>query len=314
MKRYPLVVAVLCCSLVASAATAQTLTFVAPTTPGGGIDTYARMLAKEFTNLGQPAIVENRAGGGTVVGTEYVVRSEPNGRTVLITVNTLSIDAAVSKSLPFDPVQDLSPVAYLGSEPFVIGVNKDVPAKTLMELIALLKQPNQISYASCGQLTAQHLAGELLKWRVGGNMLHVPYRGCAPAIADVAGGHVQVSISPVTTTLPFVDSGKIRPLAVTGPKRSPLLPDVPTAEEAGLKDYLADEWYGLFVAAGTPAGIVDRLNADVAKIVRDPDVVKTLKTQGIEPMSGSSAEFKIMFREDIDRWTKLAKAIGLHAD
>jgi tripartite-type tricarboxylate transporter receptor subunit TctC len=291
------------------------MTLVAPTTPGGGIDTYARILAKEFTDKGQTAIVENRPGGGTNIGTNYVVRSEPNGKTVLITVNTLTINAAVSKSLPFDPVKDLLPVAYLGSQPFVIGVNPDVPAKNLMELIDLLKKPgSQLTYSSCGQLTAQHLAGELLKSMTGGNMLHVPYRGCAPAIADVAGGQIQVSISPVTTTVPFVDAGKIRPLALTGAKRSPLLPNIPTADEAGLKGYVADQWWGLFVPAKTPRDVVDRLNADVAMILGNQDVVKKLMIQGIEPTVSSPEEFGKIFREDIERWTKLARSIGLQAE
>jgi tripartite-type tricarboxylate transporter receptor subunit TctC len=318
-RRYFLFSIALCAVANISSASAQSssqqMTLVAPTTPGGGIDTYARILAKEFTDKGQTTIVENRPGGGTNIGTNYVVRSEPNGKTVLITVNTLTINAAVSKSLPFDPMKDLLPVAYLGSQPFVIGVNPDVPAKNLMELIELLKKPgSQLTYSSCGQLTAQHLAGELLKSMTGGNMLHVPYRGCAPAIADVAGGQIQVSISPVTTTVPFVDAGKIRPLALTGAKRSPLLPNVPTAAEAGLQGYVADQWWGLFVPAKTPRSVVDRLNADVAMILGNQDVVKKLMIQGIEPTVSSPEEFGKIFREDIERWTKLARSIGLQAE
>lgn len=319
MKRQYLLLSAVICAVAASPVRAQPssqpMTLVVPTTPGGGIDTYARILAKEFTDMGQTTIVENRPGGGTNIGTNYVVRSEPNGKMVLITVNTLTINAAVSKSLPFDPVKDLMPVAYLGSQPFVIGVNTDVPAKNLMELIALLKKPgSQLSYASCGQLTAQHLAGELLKSMTGGSMLHVPYRGCAPAIADVAGGQVQVSISPVTTTVPFVDAGKIRPLALTGAKRSPLLPNVPTADEAGLKGYVADQWWGLFVPAKTPRDVIDRLNTEVAKIIGNPEVVKKLGVQGIEPTVSTPDEFGKLVHDDIERWTTLARSIGLQAN
>ena len=223
---------------------------VVPTLPGGGIDTYARILAKEFADLGQPMIVDNRPGGGTNIGTNYVAKSAPNGRTLLITVNTYTINAAVSKSLPFDPLKDLLPVTFLGSQPFVIGVNADLPVQDLDQLIALSKKPDsKLAYSSCGNLTAQHLAGELLKSMTGANMLHVPYRGCAPAIADVAGGQVQISISPITTTVPFIDAGKIRPIALTSAKRSPLLPNVPTADEAGLKGYSADQWWGLFCSS-----------------------------------------------------------------
>jgi tripartite-type tricarboxylate transporter receptor subunit TctC len=287
---------------------------VVPSAAGGGIDIYGRILAKEFTELGQSMIVENRPGGGTTIGTNYVAKSPPNGRILLLTTNTYTINVAVSKSLPFD-AKELTPVTYLGSQPFIIGVNADLPVRSLDELIALAKRPDsKLAFSSCGNLSAQHLTGELLKFRTGAAMVHIPYRGCAPAIADLAGGQVAVGISPITAAMPFIDAGRVRPLALTSAKRSALLPDVPTVEESGLKDFRVDQWWGLFVPAGTASEIIDALIATVGKIIANPEVVKKLAVQGIEPTVSTPEQFAQIVNSDLDQWSKLAKAINLQAD
>jgi tripartite-type tricarboxylate transporter receptor subunit TctC len=299
----------------AQVAAARPIRLIAPTTPGGGIDIYARLLAQELAPMLGPIIVENRPGAGTNIGTDHVAKSAPDGRTVLITVNTFAINAAVLKTLPFDPLKDLIPVTLLGTQPFVIGVTADLPVRDIAQLVALSKTPgSKIAYTSCGNGTAQHLGGELFKAMTGADMVHIPYKGCAPAIADVAGGQAQVSISPITTTVPHVQSGRIRALALTTEKRSPLLPGVPSAKEAGLGGYHADQWWGLFVPANTPREIIDRLNASVAKVLATDEVVKKLLAQGIEPARGTPEEFAKLLHSDIERWGKLAKAINLQLD
>lgn len=288
-------------------------TMVVPTVPGGGLDLYARILASEFTKMGQLMVVENRPGGASNIGTNYVAKSAPSDRLLLMTGSAYAIFAAISKSqLSFDPDKDLAPLAYLGAQPFVIGVNAELPVKNLQELISLAKKPDSnLTYASCGYLTAQHLAGELLKSMAGVDLLHVPYAGCTPAATDVAGGQVQIGIIPFTAARAFMDSGRMRPLAQTGTKRLPLMPDIPTVSESGLPGYAVDQWWGVFAAANTPRETLEHLNADMRKVVGMADVNKTLLAQGIEPVVMTPDEFTIFLHADIERWSKLAAERGL---
>lgn len=289
---------------------------IVPTTPGGGMDFYGRLLAQELAPLlEQPLMVENRPGASNNIGSDYVAKSAPDGFTLLLNVNVYAISAAVYKSLPYDPLKDLIPVTILGTAPFVIVVNASLPVRDLAQLVALSKTPgSNLAYASCNNGSPQHLAGELFKSMTGAEMLHVPYKGCAPAITDVIGGRVQVSFNVLSTTMPHVLSGKVRVLSLTTKKRSLLAPNLPTAEESGLAGYDVNQWFGLFAPAKTPREIIDRLNASIAKALDREEVVKKLVAQGIEPAHGTPEEFDQLLRSDIARWGKLAKLINLKLD
>lgn len=304
---------VLCPNIASAQSDKAPWTMVVPTVPGGGLDLYARILANEFTKKGQLMIVENRPGGSSNIGTNYVAKSAPSDRLLLMTGSAYAIFAAISKSiLSYDPLKDLIPLAYLGTQPFVIGVNADFPAKDLQTLIGLAKKPgSNLSFAHCGYLTAQHLAGELLKSMASVELVPVPYRGCTPAAADVAGGQVPIGIIPFGAARSFMDSGRMRPLAQTGAKRLPLMPDIPTVDESGFRGYAVDQWWGLFAAANTPRETLDKLNADIKSVVEMESVNKQLVDQGIDPVIMAHDDFAKFLNDDIDRWSKLAKARNL---
>lgn len=286
---------------------------IAPYAPGGGVDVYARLLAQELAPLlGQPVSVENRPGASGNIGADYVAKSVPDGRVLMLNTNAYAINASVNKNLPFDPVKDLLPMTVLGTVPLVIAVNAALPVQTLQQLVALSKTKDaKLAYSSCGNGTSQHLAGELFKVMTGADIVHIPYKGCAPAIADVAAGQVQVAFSPVSTTLPHAKSGRIRALSLTTRNRSSLAPTWPSAEESGLAGFHVDQWFGMFAPAKTPRPVVDRLNAAIVKALAREDFVKKLFVQGIEPAHGTPEEFAQLLRSDIERWGKLARDIGL---
>jgi tripartite-type tricarboxylate transporter receptor subunit TctC len=300
----------------AQAAGAKPIWIVAPYAPGGGVDVYARMLAQEISPiLSQPVAVENRPGASGNIGAEYVAKSAADGRTFMMNTNAYVINASVYKNLPYDPVKDLVPLSILGRVPLVIGVNANLPARTVAELVALTKAKDaKFAFSSCGNGTSQHLAGELFKSMTGADMVHVPYKGCAPATADVAAGQVQVSFTPVSVTMPFVQAGKMRALALTTKTRSPLAPNVPSAEEAGLRGYHVDQWFALFAPGKTPREAIDRMNAAIGKAIGREEFVKKLHAQGIEPAQSTHEEALQLVRSDIDRWGKLARELNLKLD
>ncbi len=300
----------------AQSVASRTIWIIVPYAPGGGVDVYARLLAQELAPLlGQPVAVENRPGASGNIGADYVAKSPPDGRVLMLNTNAYAINASVYKNLPYDPVKDLIPMTVLGTVPLVIGVNASVPVRDLAQLVALSKtKDSKLAYSSCGNGTSQHLAGELFKSITGADMVHVPYKGCAPAIADVAAGQVQVSFSPVSTTMPHVRGGKIRALSLTTRTRSALAPDVPSAEESGLAGYHVDQWFGLFAPAKTPRETIDRLNAALAKALSRDEFVKKLFAQGIDPAHGTPEEFGELVRSDIERWGKLARELNLKLD
>jgi tripartite-type tricarboxylate transporter receptor subunit TctC len=289
---------------------------IAPYAPGGGVDVYARVLAQELTTiLGQPVQVENKPGASGNIGADYVAKSAPDGRTFMLNTNAYVINASVYKNLPYDPVKDLVPLSILGTVPLVIGVNAALPAKDLAELVALTKvKDSKFAFSSCGNGTSQHLAGELFKSMTGADMVHVPYKGCAPAIADVAAGQVQVAFSPVSTTLPHVQAGRVRALSLTTKNRSSLAPGIPSAEESGLRGYHVDQWFGLFAPGKTPREAIDRMNAALGKALGRDEVAKKLIAQGIEPSQSTHEEAVRLVRSDIERWGKLARELNLKLD
>ncbi len=290
--------------------------FIVPYAVGGGTDIIARVVGQKLSELwGQPVVIDNRPGAGSTVGTTAAVKATPDGYTMVMSSISMAFDSAIYKHLPYDPVKDLAPVSLVASQPNIMVVNASLPAKSIPELIALAKEkPGVINYASGGSGSGPHLAMELFKSMAGVNLTHVPYKGTALALNDVLSGEVQVMISVTVSAEPLLKSGRIRALAVTGDTRSANLPDVPTVAESGVPKYSFTTWYGIQVPAKTPPAIVERINADVAKVLQAPDVRERLVTLGVQPMASSSAEFGTMVRSEIAKWTKVADAIGLAAN
>ncbi len=283
--------------------------------PGGGTDILARLVATELSqSVGQPVIVENRPGASGNIGAEAVVKSPPDGLTMLVVNSSYAINPAVFRKMPFDARNDLKGVIKIATVPSVIAIPTSSKIHTLAELIEAAKAGKSISYASCGSGTPQHLAGELLKLSTGANMTHVPYKGCAPAMTDVLGGQVEVSINTLANTVPHLKSGKLRALAVTSKTRVPLLPEVASVQELGISGYDIDQWFGLLAPAKTPPAIVGKLNAEIAKIMERPDMKQKLADRGFVAATSTVEEFQRTIRNDLDGYEQIARKIGLSMD
>ena len=282
---------------------------IVPFGAGGPADVTARLIGNSLqASFGQPFVIENHTGAGGVIGTLEVVKSAPDGYTLLMMSNTQTANELLVPQRKYDLMRDLIPIAPINSSDLVIVVNPQVPAKTLQEFIALAKsQPGKLNYASSGQGTPYHMAGELFKTMAGIDVVHVPYRNSGDARSGVIGGQVQMMIDAVTTMAPNVAAGQVRALATTGKTRSSVLPDVPTVTEAGVTGYEATIWLGLMAPAGTPKAIVDKLNAAVNAVVKRPDVVKLWTEQGAVPMSMTPEEFDKYLRGDIVKWANVVK-------
>src|ERR1700741_1582124 len=274
---------------------ARPVRIIVPFGPGGPADVAARLLGNALQDgMGQPFVVENRTGAGGVIGTQEVAKAAPDGYTLLMMSNTQTANESLvpAAQRKYNLMKDLAPIAPVNYSDLVIVVHPSVPAKTLAEFIALAKsQPGKLNYASSGQGTPYHMAGELFKTMAGIDVVHVPYRNSGDARSGVIGGQVQMMIDAVTTMAPNVTAGQVRALATTGKKRSDVLPDVPTVTEAGVPGYEATIWLGLMAPAGTPKAIIDKLNAAVNEAIKGPDIVKVWKDRGPTPMSMSREEF-----------------------
>jgi len=324
MKRYRLrsaaFVLALCAFGAAGLAHAQDypsrrVSIIVPHAPGGGVDILSRMLAADFQErFGQSFVVENRVGGGTLIGAQSAATAKPDGYTLLVsTVTTLAINSSIYKQLPYDPVKDFEPISLLAGAPFVLAVNPSVKANTVQELIALAKsQPDKLTYASAGPGTAHHLYAELFKAMAGVKIRHVPYKGGPPGLSDVVAGEVSMIFTDVPPALPRMKEGKLRFLAVTPDKRIQVLPDVPTLSEAGLPGYNAVGWLGLVGPRGIPKPIVDKLNAATRAYMAKPEVEQKLRdTFGMIPMTTTPEAFAKYIPEEIETWGKVVKAAGI---
>ena len=277
--------------------------------PGGGTDIIARMLAEKYqAAFGQPFLVENRPGASNTIAADITAKAAPDGYTILVATNTAQSIAPHLLKLAYDPLKDLAPVALLVTVPNVLVVNTDVPAKSVKELIALIKaNPDRYSYGSSGTGSTQHLAGEAFAHELGLKMTHVPYKGSSQALADLVGGQIQMSFDTTSSSMGHIKSGKIRPLAVMSPQRSRELPDVPTLREVGVPNVEMSTWYGLFATAGTPKDTLDRLSAETVKVLKMPDVQKRLEGLGGEPGGMTPAELRAMNKAEFDRFGKLIR-------
>lgn len=299
-------------ALLGSAAHAETypnhpVKIVVPFGAGGPADIYARIIGQQLSDaLKQPFVIENKPGAGAVIGTTEVARSAPDGYTLLLMSNTHTANETLLPSKGYDLLKDFAPITPINAADLVLVVHPNVEAKTLQEFIALAKaKPGQLNYASSGVGTPYHLAGENFKALSGADIVHVPHRGSGEARNNVIGGHLQMMIDSVTTMAPSIAAGQVRALAVTGNSRSNLLPDVPTAKEAGLKDYDATIWLGLMAPAGTPQSIIDRISAEVRKAQARPEVIASYAKQGTVVLDMSPAQFGDFVRADIAKWAKV---------
>jgi len=291
----------------------KTVRIVVPYAAGGNTDFTARAIAERLTPVfKQQVIVENRPGGATNIGTEIVAKAPPDGHTLLMAGASNAINMSLFRKLPYDTVRDFEPVTLCVQGANVLSIHPSLPAKTLRELIALAKaQPGKLNFASSGLGSSNHMAGELLKVMAGINIVHVPYKGNAPALTDTVGGHVEMIFSGVPALVPHIESGRLRAIAIGSQKRFAAIPKVPTFDESGLKGYEATTWFGLMAPARTPKDIITRLNVEVDRILSSADLKERFLNEGIDPIGGPPEAFARFIRAEIDKYAKVIKAANV---
>jgi tripartite-type tricarboxylate transporter receptor subunit TctC len=293
---------------------AKTVRFVITYPTGGGSDFTARPIAQRLTERwGQSVVVESRPGGSAMIGTDFVVKSPADGYTLLLSASSeVSMNVVLFKKMPYDPVRDLQPITLVGTTPPVLLAHPSLPAKNVKELVALARsKPGALSYASIGNGTPQHFAGELMKTTFKIDMVHVPYKGAAPALIDLLGGHVPIGLTAPTTAIPHIKSGRLRVLAVTSAQRSGALPDVPTIAEAGAPGFDIVQWYAIWVAAKTPKDIVDKLHTDITGIIHSPDYKQRQLEAGTDIVGSTAEVLSNRQKIDIEKYRKIAAAAGI---
>lgn len=283
-----------------------------PFSPGGSLDLVARILAKSMSgDLGQQVIVENRPGAGGTIGVEAVAKAAPDGYTLLVIQSSITINPSLQPKIPYDPVRDLEPISKMASYMFFVVAHPSLPVRSVKQLIALAKaNPNQVNYASVGMGSGTHLAAELFNYQAGVRMTHIPYKGTGQVMPDLLGGQVALHFGS-TSVVPHVKSGKLVPLAVTGARRSQVLPFVPTVDESGLRGYEVTSWNAMFAPAGTPAPIIERLNAVVRRGLDLPEARAVMEKQGLDVTPSTPAELGALVKNDLAKWAKVIKAAGI---
>jgi tripartite-type tricarboxylate transporter receptor subunit TctC len=290
---------------------------IVPFPAGGTADLLARQIGQTMSEaLRQQVVIENRTGAGGNIGADLAAKSKPDGYTLLMgTVSTHAINPNLYPRMPYDAVKDFAPVTMVAKMPNLLVVHPSVPAKNVAELIALAKaRPGALAFASAGNGTSQHLSGELFKKMAGVDMIHVPYKGNAPAVTDLVGGQVQVMFDNIPVSLQQVRAGKLRPLAVTGPLRSPVLPGLPTLAEAALPGYSITSWFGLYVPSGTSPQIIERLNREANKALANAQFRRRLSDQGMEPAGGTPGQFADFMRAELVKWGKIVRESGARVE
>jgi tripartite-type tricarboxylate transporter receptor subunit TctC len=311
-----LAAAALCGTAHAQTYPSKPVTIVVPFSPGGATDIMARTLAEPLSKrLGQPVIVENKPGAGTMIASEYVAKAAADGHTILLAASSLGIAPSLYSKVNYDPVKDFTPVSLVASVVHVLSVHPSVPAKNVSELIAWIKaNPTKANYGSVGAGTSTHLESELFATMAGAKMQHIPYKGSAPALMDLVGGNLPVMFDAYASSGPFIRDNKIRLLAVTTAQRSKLLPDVPTVAESGLPGYEAMPWLGFVAPAGTPAPVVNKFHAELMEVLKESAVQDKFRSLGLEIIGNKPAEFASFIDKDIVKWAKVVKDSGAKAD
>ncbi|MSQ73847.1 MAG: tripartite tricarboxylate transporter substrate binding protein [Betaproteobacteria bacterium] len=308
-----LAAAVACpCSVAGQEYPAKPIRLIVPFPPGGGTDILARLVGQRLTeSLGRTVIVDNRPGAGGNLGAELAAKASPDGYSLLMVSASYAVNATLYK-LAFDPLRDLAPVTLVANVPFALVANPALPAATIKELVALAQaRPGEINYASSGNGSAPHLAGELFTMMTHTRMVHVPYKGGAPALTDVLGGQVQLLVSTAVQALPFIKSGRLKALGICGRSRSAVLPAVPTIDESGVPGYDISNWFGILAPRQTPVAIVARLNREILRQLQSDDLKARFATDGAEAAGSSAADFERVIRADIDKFARIVKAAGI---
>ncbi len=307
--------AALCSAALAQSFPTKSIRLVVPLAPGGGGDLVARMIAQKISEpLGQPVIVDNRPGGSTIIGTELVARSAPDGYTLVMATSSHGINPSLYK-LPFDPVKDFTGVAFIATSPMMLTVHPNVPAKTVKELIAVAKtNPGKLNFASSGTASIVHLAGELFNLQAGIKTVHIPYKGTGPALNDLLGGQVDMMFASPVPTIPHVRSGRLRAIAMASAERSPAMLDLPTIAEAGLPGFEAATYFIVLGPAGVASAVVSKLNTEIVKAARSPDLKDKLSSQGAIIVGGTAQQAIGHIKSEIARWAKVVKSAGIKAE
>ena len=320
MKRIALIFA--CMGALVATASAQNypqrpLRLIVPTAPGGGTDFTGRLVAAKLSEtLGQQVVVENRGGGGGSVGADNAAKATPDGYTLLLgSIATHAVNPALYKKLPYDHLKDFAPVSLIGTVPNVLVVHPSVPVKTFAEFVSYAKaNPGKINYGSSGVGSPPHLSMELLRSLTGINLVHVPYKGAGPALADLLGGQVQTMCTSLAGQITFIRAGRVRALGVTTAKRNPQLPEVPTIVESGVPGYEVTIWYAVFAPVATPNAIVQRLNSEMVKVLNAPEMKERMAQQGMDPAPSTPAELAAFVKIETAKWAKAAKDSGATAE
>jgi tripartite-type tricarboxylate transporter receptor subunit TctC len=295
----------------------KTVRIIVPYTTGGSNDVIARLLAQQLqTQWGQPVVVENRPGAAGNIGSAEVAKAAPDGHTLLLTnINITSMNPALIANMPFDPQKDFAPISLLGTTTLALVVHPSVPANSVAELISLAqKEPGRLNYASSGNGSPQHMSAEMFKAMTRTQITHVPYRGAAPAVADVVGGQVQVTVGVVNQLIAHIRSGRLRALGVTSLKRLAQLPEVPTLDEAGVRGYESEIWLGLAAPGATPTPLIEQINQDVRRAMSNPEVVSRLQGQGIDVLLSTPAQMRQRSLDDLKRWGDIIRSAGIKLD
>jgi tripartite-type tricarboxylate transporter receptor subunit TctC len=307
----------LCLSLTASAFAqpypAKPVRLIVPYPPGGGTDIMSRAIAAKLSERwGQQVIVDNRGGASTIIGTEIAARAPADGYTLLCAAPSFVINPTTRAKLPYDTLKDFAPITQAATQPYILALHPKVPAHNVKEFIALARtKPDALNFGSTGVGSGSHLAGELFKVMSGTRLTHISYKGMGPAITDLLGGQTQFVFAAIVPVSPHVRGGRLRALGLTGPKRSPVMPELPTIAEAGVPGYQATSWLGMFAPAGTPRAIIDKVNADVVALLTNAELRERLAADGAEPLGSSAREFDGFIREEIAKWAKVIKAANI---
>ena len=289
---------------------------VVPSSAGGGTDIVARIIAPELSKrLGQQVVIDNRPGAGTMIGIEVAAKSPPDGYTLLMGLSTLAINSALYKKVPYDPQRDFAPITQAVSSASIIVVHPSIPVKTLKELIAFARaRPDQLNYASAGTGTYPHMTMELFLSMAKLKMVHIPYKGTAPAMIDMVAGQVATMAATILTGMPQIRAGRLRPLAITSAARSPIVPDIPTVAEAGLPGYESVQWYGMLAPARTPRDIITRLHGEATRVLQQPEIKARFAGDGADPVGSTPEEFSRYIQSELTKWAKVAREAGIQPE